>query len=104
MTTDANTPLALLHADGGAIPNLFLTQFIADILGTPLVIPSNTDLSPMGAAYAGLLGIGQFSSFDQLNEAALATKTISPQMLRSVAMTLHQGWKVALHQVLDAVR
>jgi glycerol kinase len=99
----ASAPLGELHVDGGASHNLFLMQFIADILGKKIVLCDVADLSPLGAAFAGMLGIQCFSSLDQIAALPVHGRTISPTMDRSRAAALLKGWQDAVHQVLSGI-
>ena len=103
MTADSKIPLTLLHADGGATRNSFLMQFIADILGTPISLPTLTDLSPFGAACAAMLGTKTVASLEQLTTLLTLKNTLTPQMPRTTAHTLHQGWTTAIRQVLAGI-
>jgi len=96
--------LAAIHADGGATCNAWLMQFLADMTGLEIVVSRMADCSALGAALAGMLGMGVYKSLDEL--AALPRETVrySPAMPREQADRLHAGWKRAVKQVLAGTR
>lgn len=62
MQRDSTVDLKELRVDGGAAVNNLLLQFQADILGLPVVRPSNTESTAMGAAYLAGLAAGVWTS------------------------------------------
>ena len=66
MVKDSEIPLAQMRADGGASANGFLMQFQADILGIPVVRPSVTETTAMGAAFLAGLAVGVWESREQV--------------------------------------
>ena len=67
MQADAGRPLLELRVDGGGTANDLLMQFQADLLGVPVVRPSVTETTALGAAYLAGLGAGFWD-----DEAAVA--------------------------------
>ena len=51
MQDDAGTPLSELRVDGGMTRNDFFLQLQADLLGIPVVRPTLTETTALGAAY-----------------------------------------------------
>ncbi len=49
--TALGVPLEELRCDGGATENAWLMQFQADMLGVPVVVPTITETTALGAAY-----------------------------------------------------
>ncbi len=80
MAKDEHMDLTQLRVDGGAAVNDFLMQFQADILGVPVVRPTVTESTAMGAAYlAGIAAdvwtrqeIGGMWEIDKVFEPALS--------------------------------
>lgn len=66
MTADAGIALKELRVDGGATVNNLLMQFQADILGVPVVRPSVTETTALGAAYLAGLGVGFWDDTQQI--------------------------------------
>src|SRR5271154_537487 len=66
--TDTNTPLLELQIDGGASANDSLMQFQADILGVPVVRPSMTETTALGAAFLAGLAVGFWKDLQTVYE------------------------------------
>jgi glycerol kinase len=101
LRAEAGAPLRALHADGGATANKFLMQFTADLTGTPLHVASMADCSPLGAALAGLLGVGVFPSLADLAGRPAASVVFTPEMDSVVSRRFYNGWSRAVQQVLS---
>ncbi|KAG8043679.1 hypothetical protein GUJ93_ZPchr0458g22574 [Zizania palustris] len=52
----------LLRVDGGATVNNLLMQIQADLLGSPVVRPADTETTALGAAYAAGLAVGVWTN------------------------------------------
>lgn len=96
------TPLQLIHVDGGASRNDFLVQFLADLAGATIAVNRVTDLSPLGAAFAGMMAM-KVCSRDQLAQLPVQEKLFYPELSRGAAESLMSGWHKAVQQVLSAV-
>ena len=66
MTHDAGVPLAELRVDGGAARNDLLLQIQADVLGVPVVRPTNVETTALGAAFLAGLAVGVWRDRDQI--------------------------------------
>jgi glycerol kinase len=93
--------LCRIHADGGATRNRFLMQFLADMTGLDVIASATPDCSPLGAAMAGMLGMGLIRSFDDLSSAGQRHESYKPKMPRQQAEQYHEGWNRAVRQVLS---
>lgn len=102
LRADAGVPLGALHGDGGATANKFLMQFTADLTGTELRVASMPDCSPLGAALAGLLGLGIFKSLADLAHSPSETSVYAPVMNSAQAGRFYAGWCQAVRCVLSA--
>ena len=100
MAHDAGTALSLVHANGGAVRNTFLMQFVADI--TRLTVRASTlgELSALGAVFAGALGTGVYTSLADLERLALASADYQPVMDAAQAQNFYAGWQAAVQRVL----
>jgi glycerol kinase len=98
MSQDA--PLTLVHADGGAVRNAFLVQFIADLLRLKVRAAALPELSALGAVFSGLLGMGARASLADLETLPLAFVDYEPRMDAAQADRLYAGWKTAVQRVL----
>jgi glycerol kinase len=100
MQSRAGVELKTINADGGATRNKFLMQFIADMTGLSVTAAQIPDCSPLGAALAGMLGMGVHKSFDELAHLPRETVTFEPKMPAPQVQQLTAGWKRAVKQVL----
>lgn len=80
MQKDATIPLKELRVDGGAARNNMLMQFQADILGVPVVRPEVTETTALGAAYLAGLGVGFWSTQDEIAAQWRMERCFEPQM------------------------
>ncbi|MFC7549475.1 glycerol kinase GlpK [Plantactinospora sp. GCM10030261] len=58
MDADSDVALRRLRVDGGMTENELLMQFLADVLDVPVVRPTITETTCLGAAYAAGLAVG----------------------------------------------
>ena len=66
--------------DGGMVVNDLLMQFQADMLGVPVVRPTVTETTALGAAYAAGLAVGFWAQVEDLRENWGKDKEWTPQM------------------------
>ncbi len=93
MQKDADTPIRELRVDGGAARNNLLMQFQADILNVPVVRPEVTETTALGAAYLAGLGVGYWSTQEELGSQWQVAQRFEPQMppdQRSVRLEMWQ--------------
>jgi len=100
MRAESGVPLRCVRADGGPTRDRFLMQFIADMLGTEIEVSPVADGSALGAAMAGLLGMGVYNDLSQLARLSLETGRFAPQMAAEAVERLVAGWKEAVRRVL----
>jgi glycerol kinase len=100
MRSEAASPLTTLHCDGGPTANRFLMQFTAEMTRARLQVASMPDCSALGAARAGLLGLGVISSLEELAELPQADEVYTPQLDRTVIDQLERGWQQAVRQTI----
>jgi glycerol kinase len=100
MVTEAGVPLQYINADGGAVRNGFLMQFVTDMIGYPVRIPAVAELSALGAVYCGMLGKGLVSTLEELNSLPRDFRQLTPQMDQQQVQALHAGWTAAVRRVL----
>jgi len=100
MAQDAAVGLQHIHADGGAIHNQFLMQFVADVTQLPLRAANLPELSALGAVFAGALGQGVYHSTAEIAALPHGYVEYKPKMETAVAQTLYAGWQRAVGQVL----
>lgn len=66
MVKDSGVPLKAIKVDGGMVNNDLLMQFQADLLDVPVIRPTVTETTALGAAYAAGLSIGFWKDLDDL--------------------------------------
>jgi glycerol kinase len=98
MHDDSGIAPSELRVDGGAARNDFLLQFQSDILGIPVVRPSNTETTAAGAAFLAGLAVGFWSGIDEIAGLWRRERTFEPQMKEEERAILIKGWSRALER------
>jgi glycerol kinase len=92
--------VAELRVDGGACVNDFLMQFQADLLGIPVVRPTVTETTALGAAYLAGLSTGIYKSTDELASLWRAERRFLPTLDPQRAQELMARWDHAVRQTV----
>ena len=100
MRADSKIDLHSLHADGGPTRNKFIMQFTSDITGVELKVSDVPESSAWGAAMQGLLGLGIYTSLDELAKLKRAQKIFRPRMNPKLVQKNYSGWQQAVKRVL----
>jgi glycerol kinase len=95
---DAGMALGELRVDGGAAGNDLLMQFQADLLRVPVVRPTVTETTAIGAAYLAGLAVGFWSSPEEIARQWRAERRFEPTMASSDADRLRDRWHDALRR------
>jgi glycerol kinase len=96
MEADSGIILKELRVDGGATANDALMQFQSDILGVPVIRPTVTETTALGAAYLAGLGTGYWSSVEDIQEQWEVDRRFDPVMREDQAKELLSGWQRAV--------
>lgn len=96
MQEDSQIRLASLKVDGGASENRFLMQFQADIIGTQVERPVNTESTALGAAYLAGLAVGYWSGLEDVAKNRSIDKVFEPTMDARQRTELLRGWHKAV--------
>jgi glycerol kinase len=96
MNADAGIPLTALKVDGGMVRNELLMQFQADVLGVPVIRPTFTETTALGAAYAAGLAVGYWSGLDELRSNWGQDKVWTPAIPSSTREQYYRDWKRAV--------
>ena len=96
MQKDAAQPLTELRVDGGATANNLLMQFQADLLGAPVLRPTVTETTALGAAYLAGLAVGFWKSLPELAALWRLDRQFDPLMSRDAAATRLARWSQAV--------
>ena len=94
MQRDSGNPVQELRVDGGAAANDSLMQFQADILGVPVVRPTVTETTALGAAMLAARAVG-FWSHGQ-SGVAKKDRRFEPNLPSSQARALRERWDEAV--------
>jgi glycerol kinase len=73
-------------------------QFQADILGVAVQRPKVAETTALGAAYLAGLGVGFWSSQEEVAEHWAVDRTFEPQMSADQREALYTGWKRAVER------
>jgi glycerol kinase len=103
MRTDSGIELTALKVDGGATVNDFLMQLQADILGVPVVRPTVSETTALGAAYAAGLAVGFWSGLDDLRANWGIDHTFAPGWSEQERRAGYNGWVKAVARTRDWV-
>ena len=100
MKTGAGVALQSLHGDGGPTDNRFLMQFVAELCGLELRVSDVPESSALGAASAGMLGLGLHPSLDALAALPREWTVYRPCLPHGRVRELYDGWQAAVKRVL----
>jgi len=103
MNKDSGVDLTALKVDGGMVFNNTLMQFQADLLGVPVIRPTVSETTALGAAYAAGLAVGVWSEIDDLRANWGKDAIWRPQMDLEVREKIYAGWKKAVTRTFDWV-
>jgi glycerol kinase len=96
MEADSGIVLKELRVDGGATANDLLMQFQSDILQVPVVRPTVTETTALGAAYLAGLATGYWKSVDELQQQWAVDRRFDPAMDKDQAANGLKGWRRAI--------
>jgi glycerol kinase len=85
------------------VANELLMQFQSDLLNVPVIRPSITETTALGAAYAAGLAVGFWTSMAELKQYWSVDKTWQPQMDDHVRQAGIRGWRKAVQRTFDWV-
>lgn len=103
MVADLNTPVASMSVAGAPTKNAYLMQFQSDILGCPVVIPPNEEMTCLGVALmageaAGLYPRGLAAA--DAGGCGPSGRVFAPSMPQEVRTNKLEGWRKALDRTL----
>ncbi|MBO0684098.1 MAG: glycerol kinase GlpK [Candidatus Dormibacteraeota bacterium] len=101
MKTDSGVDVKTLKVDGGMVVNDFLMQLQADILGTPVVRPTVSETTALGASYAAGLATGFWSNLDELRANWQVDRTWEPQWSEDERQSGYAKWKKAVDRTRE---
>lgn len=92
---DTGHPLAELRVDGGASANDLLMQLQADVLGIPVIRPTDVETTARGATYLAGRAVGLWTDAD-LDAFASGDVRFEPAMPREIAERMREQWRRAI--------
>ncbi len=98
MQKDSGTPIRELRVDGGAARNDLLMQFQADILNVPVVRPEVTETTALGAGYLAGLGVGYWSTQEEIAAQWHVEKRFEPLMPAAQREARLAVWEAAIER------
>ncbi len=101
MLKDSGVPLNSIKVDGGMVNNGLLMQFQADILNVPVVCPTVTETTALGAAYAAGLSVGFWKGLDDLRHNWKEDHRWLSKMSPTKRESMYFDWKRAVERTFD---
>jgi len=101
MAADSGVKPTALKVDGGMTASELLLQFQADVLDVPVVRPTVTETTCLGAAYAAGLAVGFWSGLDELRANWRADREWTPAMGKDERERGRAQWRKAVQRTLD---
>jgi glycerol kinase len=98
METDSGIELRTLKVDGGATRNDLLMQLQADILGKPVVRPTVSETTALGAAYAAGLAVGFWKNLEELRSNWQVDRVWEPAWSEDRREEGYRQWKKAVER------
>jgi len=96
MRDDSSMPISILKADGGASKNDLMMQFQSTLLGIPVVRPTMTETTALGAALLAGVACGVWKSPSDIT-GTLSTTVFSPEQGVDYSPQLAK-WKKAIEK------
>lgn len=93
MRADCGVAMPELLVDGGAASNDLLMEIQADFLGVPVVRPRNVESTAFGAACLAGLGVGLWSSIEDVRGLHSIQKRFTPRMVDADRERLRMRWR-----------
>ena len=95
-------PVEAVRIDGGMAANLWLGQFLADILQVPVERPQNLETTALGAAFLAGLATGVWPDLETLERTWKQRDRFVPAMTAERRSALIAGWRNAVRRTLSA--
>ena len=99
MEEESGIPIRELRVDGGPTKNRYLMQFQSDMAGIAVGVPSEEELSGIGAAYAAGIAMGLYEEARLFGR--MERTFFTPAMEADERTARYGGWKHAVSKVLE---
>jgi glycerol kinase len=96
MEKDLGKKLKGLRVDGGAAVNNLLMQMQADYMGTSVTRPKQIETTSIGAAYLAGLGVGYWSSVDEIKRIWMIDQEFKSHMSAKSRKVRLDSWQKAI--------
>ena len=103
MVDDSGVRLQALKVDGGATVNDLLMQLQADILGVPVVRPTVTETTALGAAYAAGVAVGVWEDLESLRRNWRVDRQWTPRWSADRREQTYRTWRKGVERSLGWV-
>jgi glycerol kinase len=103
MKAESDVDVTTLKVDGGMTASDLLLQIQADLLAAPVVRPTVTETTCLGAAYAAGLAVGFWPDQSTLRENWRADREWRPAMTDADRRAQQKQWRKAVARSLDWV-
>ncbi|MBI1337186.1 MAG: glycerol kinase GlpK [Phycisphaera sp.] len=104
MREDSGLPITGLRADGGASANNLLMQTQADLLRVPVMRPSVTETTALGAAYLAGLAVGYWENMEEVRLQWEAERVFKPERDEEQVGRMRSQWSNAVKRSLTPRR
>ena len=98
MKKDAQMPIPVLRCHGRPAANRFMMQFQSDILGLPLEVSGQEEITALGAAFLGAISVGDYDSIDDIDSLWRCERSYEPQMTEERRGHLLYHWHRAVER------
>ena len=95
-----NKKVVSMNCDGGAAASDFLMQLQADILGVPVLRPTELEMTALGAAYGAGLGVGFWKDLDEIKSFWKLDRVFEPQTSEDQREEQYSRWLQAVQRSL----
>jgi len=100
MAKDGVTPTAL-RVDGGMTANSWMCGYLSNILDMPVLRPTVLETTALGAAYLAGLGVGIYSSLDEVAGQWTAEREFTPKLTAQTRETRLAEWSKYVQKLLS---
>ncbi|GGA36066.1 glycerol kinase GlpK [Paenibacillus physcomitrellae] len=100
MEQDSGIAVPTLRADGGAVANRFLMEFLSGLLDVPVEVPEISETTALGAAYLAGLAVGFWSGREEICSKSKLAQRYEPAMPQEEWEALYSGWKKAVQAAM----
>jgi glycerol kinase len=101
MEKDLGKKMKSLRVDGGAVENNLLMQMQADFLGVSVQRPQNIESTSLGAAFMAGLGVGLWSSKEEIKKNWKLDREFQPVMKPPARKQRLLEWNRAIERTLS---